>query len=231
MLDAIAIDDEPIALEVIRTFAAKVTYLNLRACFTNPIEASGFLLSHPIDLLLLDIEMPDINGLQLLRSLPRQPAVVFTTAHSGHAVESFELDAIDYLLKPFSFERFLKACHKANQHCERGARTQLPERPPFLFVKSGYDQVRLELHELLYVESQGNYVRFVTAKQSILSRLTMAEVSALLPASQFLRVHRSYIANKTMIQRIDKYSVFIGQVELPIGREYSPAIEEFLAKP
>src|SRR4051812_47173295 len=119
MFNAIAIDDEPIALEVVRNFAAKVPYLTLGGSFTNPLEASEYLLSHPVDLLFLDIEMPDIKGTHLLRSLPYRPAVIFTTAHTDHAVESFELDAVDYLLKPFSFERFLKACHKANQHRER----------------------------------------------------------------------------------------------------------------
>jgi DNA-binding LytR/AlgR family response regulator len=231
MLNAIAIDDEPIALEVVRNFAAKVTYVNLNACFTNPLEACGYLQSHRVDLLILDIEMPDLKGTHLLRSLPRRPLVIFTTAHSEHAVESFELDAVDYLLKPFSFDRFLKACHKANQHHERSTQPQTAERSPVLFVKSGYDQVRLEIDQLRYIESQGNYVRFVTAAQSILSRLTMAEASALLPGNRFIRVHRSYIVNKAMIQRIDKYSVFIGESELPIGRGYSSAIEQIISKP
>ena len=171
--------------------------------------------------------MPDISGIDLLKTLPDPPMVIFTTAYSEHAVQSFELDAIDYLLKPFSPARFLKACNKAyDLHClKEGNRGNTPAQGS-IFIKSGYGQIRVELGDVLYVQSTGNYMQFVLPEEKILSRLTMNEVEEMLPAAAFVRIHRSYIIAKSKVQRIEKGSVWIKDKEIPIGAGYAHEIEK-----
>jgi two-component system LytT family response regulator len=183
MLTAIAIDDEPMALDVIRNFSDKVGFIRLNTCFTNALDAIEYLQQNKVDLIFLDIKMPDISGIDFIRCIQAPPMVIFTTAYTEHAVQSFELDAIDYLLKPFALSRFLKACNKAfEQHGLRKTAGQ-PAAP--VFIKTGYEQVRVELDDILYAESSGNYVSFVLKGKKILSRLTMTEAETLLPASGF----------------------------------------------
>ena len=219
MLAAIAIDDEPVALDVIKNLSAKIPFIDLKATFTNAFEAIDFLRKEKVDLLFLDIKMPDISGIDFLRSIPNPPMVIFTTAYSEHAVQSFELDAIDYLLKPFSLSRFLKACNKAlEQYQLRNNRNDVSSSS--VFIKSGYEQLRVELNDILYAESNGNYIDFVLTDKKITSRLTMSEAETLLPASLFVRIHRSYIVAKKYITKIDKNCVWIEKTELPVGANY-----------
>lgn len=230
MLKAIAIDDEPIALEVIKSLAAHVVFIEIEACFTNSFLAMEHLQQHKTDLVFLDIKMPNISGIDFLSSIPNPPMVIFTTAYSEYAVQSFELDAIDYLLKPFSLARFLKACNKAQeQHALRlnhGASAVAQS----VFIKSGYEQVRVDLADILYAESVGNYVQFVLADRSIVSRLTVAEAEELLPARDFIRIHRGYIVSAKHISKMDKRTVWIGKKELPVGAAYASSIEALIAK-
>lgn len=229
MLKAIAIDDEPIALEVVKSLSSKIAFIELLDCFTNAFKAIDFLQKEKVDLIFLDIKMPDISGIDFLKSLSHPPMVIFTTAYSEHAVQSFELDAIDYLLKPFSLSRFLKACNKANEQLlfRNKIATALPE-PAAIFIKSGYEQIKVEPADILYVESSGNYMQFVLDNRKIASRLTMSEVEALLPALDFIRIHRSYIVSKKHIQKMDRKSIWIKQTELPIGAAYVLEIEKLL---
>src|SRR6266496_3674208 len=219
MLKAVAIDDEPVALEVVKKLSSKISFIELLAVFTNAFKAIDYLQKKKIDLIFLDVKMPDISGIDLLKSLTNPPMVIFTTAYSEHAVQSFELDAIDYLLKPFSQSRFLKACNKAYEQFElrKNISTSVPDS---IFIKSGYDQIRVDLEDILYAESNGNYVQFVLEKNKIVSRLTTSEAEALLPASAFIRIHRSYIVAKKRISKIEKNSVWINQTELPVGASY-----------
>jgi DNA-binding LytR/AlgR family response regulator len=229
MLKAIVIDDEPMALEVIKGLTEKVTFVELEGYFTNSFEALKFLQTNKIDLIFLDIKMPDISGIEFLKSIPDPPIVVFTTAYSEHAVESFELDAIDYLLKPFSLARFLKACNKAYEHYELRKNKNNPASGlSHLFIKSGYEQIRVELNDIWYAEGSGNYVVLVLGNKKIASRLTMSEAEALLPATDFIRVHRSYIVSKKNIQKADKKSIWIQQTEIPIGAAYLSEIEKII---
>jgi len=226
MLKAIAIDDEPIALEVIRQLSSKVSFIELGPCFTSVFDATTYLQHEKANLLFLDIKMPDISGIEFLKSIPNPPMVIFTTAYSEHAVESFELDAVDYLLKPFSLARFLKACNKAYGLHELKRKNDVqPDQQSSFFIRSGYEQIRVELKDILYVESSGNYVQFVLKDKKIASRLTMTEAEALLPAIDFIRIHRSYIAGIKHIQKIDRRNIFIHQTELPIGAAYAADIE------
>ena len=227
MLKAIVIDDEPLALEVIKGLTDKVTFIELAAYFTNSFEAMAFLQTNKVDLLLLDIKMPDISGIELLKSIPDPPLVIFTTAYSEHAVEGFELDAIDYLLKPFSLTRFLKACNKAYEYYELKRNKNNDDAGlSHVFIKSGYEQVRVELNNIRYAEANGNYVVFVLENQKIASRLTMSEAEALLPVKYFVRVHRSYIVSKKHIQKVDKKTIWVQQTEIPIGPAYIAEIEK-----
>ena len=229
MLKAIAIDDEPIALEVIKNLSSKISFVELAATFTNAFNAIEYLQKEKIDLIFLDIKMPDISGIDFLKSLSNPPVVIFTTAYSEHAVQSFELDAIDYLLKPFSLARFLRASNKAQELLLlRSSPTADFNESKTLFIKSGYEQIRVEVNDILYVESCGNYMEFVLENRKMASRLTMSETEALLPASDFIRVHRSYIVSKRHIQKMDRKSIWIKQIALPIGAAYISAIEKII---
>ncbi|SEW35521.1 LytR/AlgR family response regulator transcription factor [Chitinophaga arvensicola] len=227
-LTAIAIDDEPVALAVIKNHAAMVPFLEMKGFFTNAFDAIDFLSKEKVDLLFLDIKMPDISGLDFLSSLPQPPMTVFTTAYSEHAVKSFELDAIDYLLKPFSLIRFMKACNKANSLLQLKQQNGSPvskEQPDYIFVKSGYEQFRIVLEDILYLESAGNYVNFILTDRKLISRLSMQEAVDLLPMGAFTRVHRSYIVANNKIERADRNSLYIKNIPIPIGAAYAPAIE------
>ncbi|MBC7629086.1 MAG: response regulator transcription factor [Ferruginibacter sp.] len=226
-MKAIAIDDEPIALEVVKSLSAKIAFIKLLNCFTNAFKAIDFLQQVKVDLIFLDIKMPDISGIDFLKSLSNPPIIIFTTAYSEHAVQSFELDAIDYLLKPFSLSRFLKACNKANeQFLLRNKTIAQSQELAAIFIKSGYEIIKVEPETILYAESGGNYVQFVLENRKIASRLTMSETEALLPAPDFIRVHRSYIVSKKHIQKMNRKSIWIKQTELPIGAAYLSAIEK-----
>ena len=225
MLTAIVIDDEPMALEVIQQLTEKLTFVELTGYFTNAFEAMTFIQKNKIDLIFLDIKMPDISGIQFLRSIPNPPMVIFTTAYSEHAVESFELDAIDYLLKPFSLARFLKACNKAYEQYNLKRNNTAPSLQS-VFIKSGYEKIRVELKDILYIESWGNYVQFVLDDKKIASRLTMSEAEAFLPATDFIRVHRSYIISRKKITKIDRKTIWIHQQEIPVGQVYITVVEQ-----
>jgi DNA-binding LytR/AlgR family response regulator len=173
--------------------------------------------------------MPDISGIDLLHSLSNPPMVIFTTAYSEHAVQSFELNAIDYLLKPFSQARFLKACNKAyEQFSLRNPMPVANHTPSSIFIKVGHDQVRIELDEVLFLESSGNYTQFVLKDRKILSRLTMKEAEELLPAADFVRIHRSYIVSKRQVSKIEKNAIWIKQTIIPIGPGYSEEVEKLI---
>jgi DNA-binding LytR/AlgR family response regulator len=222
MLKAIAIDDEPIALEIVKTLAARVGFLEIVGVYTDAFEAMKRLQQERIDLVFLDIKMPDISGMEFIRSIPHPPMVIFTTAYSEHAVQSFELDAVDYLLKPFSAARFLKACNKAYELYElkRGATAG----PDHVFIKIGYGQVRIRLTDILYVQSTGNYMQFVLPGEKLLSRLTMTEAEALLPSPAFVRIHRSYLVASARVDKVERDSIWIGDRELPVGAGYAQEI-------
>ena len=223
MLKAIAIDDEPVALKVIQNHLEKIQFIELKGTFTDVFEAMNFMQEQTIELIFLDIHMPDLNGIEFARSLAQPPMIIFTTAYSEHAVKGFELNAIDYLLKPFSLSRFLKACNKAlaqyqlqNQKIENSS----------IFIKSGYEQIRVNLSEILYIEGLGNYVKFILRDQQIASRLTMKQALNMLPEGEFIRIHRSYIVAKRHITKIRKTDIFIGDAEIPVGEGYKESLGE-----
>ena len=202
MLEAIAIDDEPIALEVIKNLSAKITFIEVKAFFTNAFEAMDYLQQEKIDLIFLDIKMPDISGIDFLKSLTSPPMVIFTTAYSEHAVQSFELDAIDYLLKPFSQSRFLKACNKAFEQFE--LRNNNSFHPRIMFLLNVVMNKFVWPLTIFYMPRAMEIICSLLQRKKLLSRLTMAETEVLLPSNDFIRVHRSFIVAKKHVTRLDR---------------------------
>lgn len=226
-MKAIAVDDEPIALDIIRAHAAKVPYLDLKATFTDAFKALEYLQKENIDLLFLDIKMPDISGLEFFNSLSKKPLLIFTTAYSEHAATSFEMDAVDYLLKPFSLARFIKGCNKAFElHNFRNA----SETADHLYVKTGYEQLKVLYDDILYLEAAGNYVTFVLKDRNLLSRSTFAEVAATLPPHKFVRVHRSYIVAINKIDKVERQQVTIQKAIVPVSDAYHQNLMDALKK-
>ncbi|RYY55895.1 MAG: response regulator transcription factor [Chitinophagaceae bacterium] len=217
ILRTVAVDDEPVALEIIRHLCAGIPYIQLEATFTNPFDAGRHMQEGSTDLVFLDIRMPDISGIELLEGLAKKPLAIFTTAYSEHAVRSFDLNAVDYLLKPFSAERFSQACAKALEVYQFRLQRSVPD---YVFVRSGFEQVRIAFDGIMYVQGAGNYVQFVSAGKKIMARMTMAEAEAILPAYRFVRVHRSYIISRDKVTSADRNSVLIGEERIPIGNGY-----------
>ncbi|TDB65976.1 LytR/AlgR family response regulator transcription factor [Arundinibacter roseus] len=228
-LSAIAIDDEPRALEVVQMLAAKVVFLDLKCSFTDAFEAIPYLQQHPVDLIFLDIKMPDISGIEFVNCLQQVPMVIFSTAYSEYAVKGFELNAVDYLLKPYSLVRFTQACNKALE-LKKWRQGQLPQyvvsESPFLFIKTGYEQERIMLNDILYLEAEGNYVAYILKNRKLLCRQSISEALAQLPDRQFVRLHRSYVVAIGHIQKISRQSVWIHSVEIPVGASYEGTLAE-----
>ncbi|KAA5541301.1 LytR/AlgR family response regulator transcription factor [Adhaeribacter rhizoryzae] len=224
-MKAIAIDDEPIALEIVRSHAAKVPFLDLRAEFTDAFKALEYLQKENIDLIFLDIKMPDISGIDFFNSLSKKPLLIFTTAYSEHAVTSFEMDAVDYLLKPFSLARFIKGCNKAFELYN--FRTA-PETQDHLYIKTGYEQQKVLFEDILYLEATGNYVTFALKDKKVLSRSTFSEAQNLLPAHKFARVHRSFIVAIHQIDKVERHQVTINHKTIPLSEAYRQNLTSLL---
>lgn len=221
-LTAIAIDDEPRALEVVQMHASKVPFLELKATFTDAFEAIPYLQNNKIDLIFLDIKMPDISGIEFASILQKSPMIVFTTAFSEYAVNGFELDAVDYLMKPFSLARFTKACNKALEI--KTLRNE--EIKNFIFLKTGYDEEKVFLDDIQYIEAEGNYMAYILPNKKLLCRQNISESISQLPANQFIRIHRSYIVALDKIQKITRQSVWVAGNEISVGATYEGKLWE-----
>ena len=227
MIRCIAIDDENLALDLIEDDILKVPFLQLIKKCRNGIEALDMLQKEKIDLLFLDIQMPDISGIQFLKSLPHKPLVIFTTAYERYALEGFELDVIDYLLKPYSFERFLKAVNKAQEYLtileKNQAYPTVGENrysSQFIFVKSDYKLVKIEIAEIQYIESLKDYIKIMVGGKPVMTLSSMKAIEEKLVAPDFIRVHRSFMVNIRKIQYIHRNFVMVGDKEIPIGDNY-----------
>ena len=228
-IHCLIIDDEPPAREILKQHIAGVEALELAGTCSNAVEAVSFLKEHPVDLLLLDIQMPQLLGTNFIRTLKNPPKVIFTTAYRKYAVEGFELDAVDYLLKPISFERFLKAVNKVLQLNISSAQAmptsatkekQNGESNSFLYFRAERKMVKVFFRDILYVEGLKDYIRIVTDNKTIVTKYVLSTLEEMLPANEFLRIHKSYIV---AIYKIDSYNVdtiHIAKHELPIGRLY-----------
>ena len=230
-MKCIVIDDEPFALDLIRDYVLKTPYLELIETFSNPLKALTYLTTNRVDLILLDINMPELSGIQLIKSLPYQPKVIFTTAYPEYGAESYDYNVVDYLLKPIKYERFLKAVNKVNEpfkasKSENTISEQLDHNKE-IFVKSGTQIYKINSNDILYIEGAGNYMTFYTKESKIMSLLKMSEVLDLLPSDKFIRIHKSYIVSYKYIDIIEKHQIFIGEKNIPIGITYR---EHFFSK-
>jgi two-component system, LytTR family, response regulator len=226
-IKCIAIDDEPPALALIKEHLAKFPGLQLLQTFDDAIAGEEFLRNNPVDLLFIDINMPDITGLELVRSLQEKPMIIFTTAHKKFAVEGFDLDAIDYLLKPISFERFSKAVNKAIEYFEhKNKKNQVIEN---LFVYSEYRMVKIELKEVEYIESLEDYIKIhLLNARPVLTLMPLKKVLEKLPPEKFRRIHRSYIVAVDKVKSILNRKVrLVSSVELPISDSYTSFINDW----
>ena len=223
MIRAIAIDDEPPALRIVERFASHVPGLSLERSFTRPGEALEYLHSHEVDLLFLDIQMPSVSGLHFYKNLPGEPMVIFTTGYSEYAVEGFNLQAVDYLLKPFTQARFEQAVAKATSAFEYKWR-QVAATQQFISVRADYSVHRVLLSDILYIEGLDDYLKIhLESGKPIVARMTMKAMMESLPEASFMRVHRSYIIPLERISLVRNKTIYIGEAQIPVGGSYEEA--------
>ncbi|TDN37196.1 response regulator transcription factor [Hymenobacter sp. UV11] len=233
MLRCLLVDDEPLALRLLASFVARVPGLVLAGTCRSALEAREALRREPVDVIFLDIQMPDLTGVEFVRSVRPEALVVFTTAYEAFAVEGFDLNALDYLLKPFAFDRFLQAVHKAQDRlAARAAPAPAVLAPPddYLFVKADYHAQRVSLRDIRYLEGLKDYVKIYTlAPRPLLTLNSLKAFEERLPAADFVRVHRSYIVALGHIDSIRKNRIYLGEVVVPIGESYAKAFELAIA--
>ena len=227
MMTCIAIDDEPKALEVVERYCQKISLISLKATFREPLKAIECLNREKVDLIFLDINMPDLSGIQLLQTLSPRPLIIFTTAYSQYAVESYELHALDYLLKPITFERFLLAINKAATALG-SKKTTGPDEDAAVFIKSGPQTYRVRVSEILYLEKNGNYITVHLKDDNILVRENMGDIFDLVPAAEFIRVHKSYVVAIRHISMIEVHQLIVNGEKIPIGSTYRDSLRERL---
>lgn len=227
-LKCIAIDDEPLALELLKEYISRFPQLKLVHTFDDAISAVELLRNTRVDLLFIDINMPDITGIDLVRSLQEKPLIIFTTAHKQFAIEGFELDAVDYLLKPINIDRFTRAVHKAIDYYKY-KNTPAQEDNDCLFVHSEYKLVKIQLSEIEYIESLEDYIKIhIAGAKPVLTLMSMKKVLEKLPADKFQRIHRSYIVSVAKVKSIQNRKVQLsGSVELPISDSYVNFINDW----
>jgi len=216
MIRCIAIDDEPKALEIIKNHVSKIDYLQLEHVFTDALKAIKYLQETEIELLFLDINMPDIDGINFIKHLTKKPLVIFTTAHSEYALESYNVEAIDYLLKPFDFSRFLTAANKAKDRLFKNP----VNASTFLFVKSGNQNIKLIYDEILFIKGDGNYVTYHTKARKIMVRDSITASKIALPSHSFVQIHRSTIVSLLWVDKVEDNHVFIAGNKFPISATY-----------
>ena len=232
------VDDEPLAVELLASYVEKIPFLELAGKYSNATDALHGIGGQPVDLLFLDIQMPELNGLELSKMIPETTRIVFTTAFNQYAVDGFRANALDYLLKPISYADFLEACNKALQwfqliqQSEQPSGTSSPaeEEPRSIFVKSEYKLLQIDLDDIRYIEGLKDYVKIYTEQSPhpILSLMNMKAIEQMLPASRFIRVHRSFIVQKSKIREIERNRIVFGDVYIPIGDSYKQAFQDFI---
>ena len=237
MLRCLAIDDEPLALELLVDNISKVPYLELVASCSNPLEAMNVLKEKNVDLIFLDIQMPGLTGLQFIQSLTQRPMFILITAYEKYALEGFNLDVVDYLVKPVPLDRFIKACGKAWElhqlkNSQKDSGSALPS-PGYIFVNVDYSMLKIVLSDILWIEGLKDYIKIYlknTPNKPVIPRMSMKAMEEELPASQFIRVHKSFIVSREHITAVRKNSLFIGTIEIPVGDNYREVITSIIGK-
>ncbi len=232
-MKCVIVDDEPLALDLLESYVRKTPFLELAGKYSSAVQAMKELAGHPADLIFLDIQMPELNGLEFSKMLPPDTRIVFTTAFDQYALDGYKVNALDYLLKPISYVDFLHAADKALHWFERmQSSPRKEEEIDSIFVKSEYKLVQIELRNVLYVEGLKDYIKIYEEDnpKPVLSLMSMKAMEDLLPASQFMRVHRSYIVRKDKIRVIDRGRIVFGKTYIPISDSYKQAFQEYLDK-
>lgn len=217
----LVVDDEPLARDVIRRYIEQIPILHLAGECTNAIEAFAFLQNQTVDLIFLDIQMPQLNGNDFLKILKNSPKVIFTTAYQEYALEGYELDVVDYLMKPIPFDRFLKAVNKSFQLV--GAKTEMPlaeekKNDSFVYFRADRKMIKVMLKDILYIESMKDYIKVFTQNGTIITKQSISSVEAMLSEREFIRTHRSYIVSLSHIQSFTAEFIEIGKTEIPVGK-------------
>ena len=230
MISCVIIDDEPLAAELLQSYVDREPQLKLLGTFNDAVSAVDFIKANKVDLLFLDIQMPHMNGIQLLKSLESPPIVIFTTAYSEYAAEGFELDAIDYLLKPFDVKRFQRAVAKAVEYRKAMVKTEV-NATPFIFIKSEYQVIKINYDDIRYIEALDDYIKiYTTNTRPVLTLMTLKTIMEKLPDELFARVHRSYIISLNKLESVRNKRIKIGEIEIPIGSSYADNINKVLEK-
>ena len=224
------IDDEPLAAEMLASYAAKTPFLNLVGVYNSAVEAIRTLRSEPVDLLFLDIQMPELSGLEFATILPPETFIIFTTAFDRYAIDSYKVNTVDYLLKPIAYENFLKAADKALRRIVDSRKQATYAADRFIYVKSDYKLVRIDLDDIMYIEGVKDYVRIVLANNSqpVMCLMNMRTLEEYLPTPEFLRVHRSYIVHMSKVQSIDRFRFVFGDTYIPISESYKDVVNDYL---
>ena len=229
------VDDEPLAVELLASYMKKIPFLELCGKYNNATDALHGIGETPVDLLFLDIQMPELNGLEMSKMVPENTRIVFTTAFDQYAVDGFRANALDYLLKPISYADFMEACNKALQWFQLVQQSEqqptMPmEEPRSIFVKSEYKLLQIDLDDIRYIEGLKDYVKIYTEQSPhpVLSLMNMKAIEQMLPASRFIRVHRSFIVQKSKIREIERNRIVFGDVYIPIGDSYKQAFQDFI---
>lgn len=234
MLRCLAIDDEELALELLEDNIRQVPYLELAGKCNNPMEALRFLQQQSVDLIFLDIQMPGLTGLQFVQSLTQRPMIILITAYEKFALEGFNLDVIDYLVKPVAFDRFMRACNKAfelyNLRTKKAGAVEAA--PGYFFVNVEYSLVKVEFADIRWIEGLKDYIKIFLSSTTrpVVTRMSMKAIEEQLPSSKFIRVHKSYIVSLAAITSVRKNSIFIGPEEIPIGDNYKEALNIVINK-
>jgi DNA-binding LytR/AlgR family response regulator len=225
MIRAVAVDDEPLALEVIRKYCSETPVVSLENTFTDAIQALVWVKAKKTDLIILDIQMPDISGIQFVSSLKEKPWIVFTTAYPEYAVTGFELEAVDYLVKPIRFERFIRAIKKVEQRISIFASPAIPDEGD-IFVKSGYQSIRVLFRDIRYIEGFDDYIKIhlISCETPVVSLMSLKSIQERIPENLFMRVHRSYIVPLKQVIRVRNKYIYLMKDKLPIGDTYYNAV-------
>jgi DNA-binding LytR/AlgR family response regulator len=227
-LTCIIVDDEPVARKILQEFTEQVPFLDLLGKFESAMKAEEFLKSNQPDLIFLDIEMPKVSGLQMLKRTNIESMVILTTAFPQYALDGYELDIIDYLLKPFALHRFLKAVQKAKDFYEMKSPSGTSLPPSYIFIKSEKRIEKVELNDILYAEVLGNYVTICTKRKKIIAYLTMKSLESQLSPSDFIKIHQSFLVNRSKIESVEGNELKVGEKSLPISRNYRDSVTSLI---
>ena len=228
IINCAIIDDEPLAAGLLKSYAEKTPFLNLIGSYGSALEAMKELRDHPVQLLFLDIQMQELSGIEFAKILPKDTKIIFTTAFQQYAIEGYKVAALDYLMKPISYDDFLKASNKALDWFSISQRQQTTAQDRFMFVKSDYKLIRIALDDILYIEGLKDYVRFYLEDGTkIMSLMNMKKLEDYLPRPEFLRTHRSYIVHMTKAEQIDRFRIVFGEEYIPISDSYKDDVQQF----